>query len=173
MYSNGTISTPWIMTGHRPGLRARQDPRMNHDGCASMMAVCDFAQSCVRSCISVLALVACRPCAKSCQFAMLLWFSSRFTCLCNDSAPLSPAVIICEQAESAAATTTTGLLPVSRASLPIPFIEKMALATILQKYTSKLLQPGGHLSKAAGNQIASPHVIVINRVSASGSSESV
>jgi hypothetical protein len=41
------------------------------------------------------------------------------------------AVIMCEQAESVAATTTAWLFPVSHASLLTPFIVKMALATIL------------------------------------------
>src|SRR5919106_3892086 len=79
--------------------------------------------------------------------------SCGFTCLCNDTVPPGLAVIMCEQAEGAAVTTTARLPPVSRAPLPTPFTEKMALATILQAYASKLLEPGGHLRKAAGNQI--------------------
>jgi hypothetical protein len=80
---------------------------------------------------------------------------------------------MCEQAESVAATTTAWLFPVSHASLLTPFIAKMALATILHSYASKLLEPSGHLRKAVGNPIASPHVIVFNRVYASRFDESV
>ncbi len=62
---------------------------------------------------------------------MLIEFSCPFTRLCNDTAPPSLAMIMCEQVESVAATTTAWLFPVSYASLRTPFIAKMALATIL------------------------------------------
>jgi hypothetical protein len=106
-----------------------------------MVAVYYFAQDCVRSCISAIARAGHQTLAKSCRFAMLIGFSGSFTCLCNDTAPLSLAVIMCEQAEGAAATTTVWLPPVSGTPLLTPFIGKMALATILHIYVSKLLGP--------------------------------
>jgi hypothetical protein len=103
-------------------LRVTPIAHMNYEDCASIVAMFDFAEGCVRLCISGPAPVVFRPLAKSCQFAMLIGFLHRFTCFCNDTASLDQAMSVGEQAEITATMTTAELLPVSCASLPGGFL---------------------------------------------------
>jgi hypothetical protein len=143
----------------RHGL-LREDPRLSQDEPA-FVAVCLFAPGrrpivhlCHSHCVKLNTLHNLADLLSYVCFSFLspahgmsphLPMGCHLTCPWDVTVPLSLAVIMCEQAESAEATPMTRLLSLSCESLPIFLIEGMPLATILHVHSSELLERGDHL----------------------------